>query len=72
MKRAAVLLVALAGCGGSAARPAAEKTLTAGHPDREGLITELIFGSAGGPDVVAMPLSDLEDGMAELDLVLRR
>ena len=46
--------------------------VTAGHPDAEGLLTELIFGPEGSPDVVAMPLRDVEDGRAELDIVLKR
>jgi protocatechuate 3,4-dioxygenase beta subunit len=46
--------------------------LTAGHPDTEGLLTEVIFGPPGAPDVVAMPLSGVRDGLAELDIVLRR
>jgi protocatechuate 3,4-dioxygenase beta subunit len=51
---------------------AAHIHMIAGHPETEGLVTELIFGPRGAPDVVAMPLSDVRDGLAELDLVLRR
>jgi protocatechuate 3,4-dioxygenase beta subunit len=47
--------------------------MSAGHPDTEGLVTEVIFGSAAGAvDVIVMPLSDVEDGLAELDIVLER
>jgi protocatechuate 3,4-dioxygenase beta subunit len=46
--------------------------LTAGHPDTEGLLTEVQFGTATGPDTIAVPTSELRDGALELDIVLRR
>ena len=46
--------------------------MRAGHPETEGLVTELLFGSKGAPDVVVMPPAEIEDGTAQLDIVLKR
>jgi len=46
--------------------------MMAGHADLAGINTELLFGSAGAPDVVVMPVREAEDGLAELDIVLKR
>jgi protocatechuate 3,4-dioxygenase beta subunit len=44
----------------------------AGHPDTDGLATEIQFGTATSPDTIAVPTSELRDGAVELDIVLRR
>ena len=46
--------------------------LTAGHAETEGLLTEIQFGTATGPDTIALPLSEVRDGAIELDIVLKR
>jgi protocatechuate 3,4-dioxygenase beta subunit len=45
--------------------------MTAGHPDAEGLITELLFGAETSPDAVTVPLEDVRDGTADFDITLR-
>jgi protocatechuate 3,4-dioxygenase beta subunit len=42
--------------------------LRAGHPDAEGVVTELLFGSETNPQAVTV---EARDGTAELDIVLR-